>query len=55
VEPQVSVDQILDLERRYLYDYIQDNIFLGQSNPNCFLIKMFTYGFANGVDIVRHM
>jgi hypothetical protein len=36
-----SIDQILDLKRRYLYDYIQDNIFLGQSNPNSFLIKMF--------------
>jgi len=36
-----SIDQILDLKRRYLYDYIQDNIFLGQSNLNSFLIKMF--------------
>ncbi len=39
----------------YLYDYIQDNIFLGQTNPNKLLIKMFTYGITNGVDIVRHM
>ncbi len=49
------IDQILDLKRWCLYDYIQDNIFLSQGSPNSFLIKMYTYDIANGIDIVRHM
>ncbi len=49
------IDQILDLKRWCLYDYIQDNIFLGQGSPNSFLIKMYTYDIANGIDILRHM
>ncbi len=32
-----SIDQILDLKRRCLYDYIQNIVFLGQGSPENFL------------------
>ncbi len=50
-----SIDQILDLKKWSLYDYIQDNIFPSQSSLKSFLFKMFIYGLTIGVDIARHM
>ncbi len=50
-----SIDEILDLKKWSLYDYIQDNIFPSQSSLKKFLFKMFIYGPNIGVDIVRHM
>ncbi len=49
------IDQILDLKKWALYDYIQDNIFPSQSSLKSFLFKMSIYGRIIGVDIVRHM
>ncbi len=49
------IDQILDLKKWSLYDYIQDNIFRSQSSLKSFLFKMSIYGPIIGVDIVKHM
>ncbi len=51
-----SIDQILDLKRQCLYDYIQNIIFLGQGNPKNFLnSRCLLYGPANVIDTMRRM
>jgi len=49
------LDNILQLKRNCPYDYIQDNVFLGQGQSNVFLFKMSTKSEGNGVDLVAHM
>jgi hypothetical protein len=49
------IDSILELKRKLCYNYIQDNVFLGQNVPKVYLFKMSTHGLASGVDIVMCM
>jgi hypothetical protein len=49
------LDNILELKKHCPYDYIQDNVFLGQGFPKFYLFKMFTKGERHGVDLVAHI
>jgi hypothetical protein len=49
------INNILELKRRLCYNYVQDNVSLGQGVPKVYLFKMSTHGLASGVDIVMHM
>ncbi len=49
------LDNILQLKRHCLYDYIQDNVFLRQGQSKVFLKKMSIEGEGCGVDLVACM
>ncbi len=46
------LDNILELKRDILYDYIQDNVFPSQGLSEIYIFKMSTKGKGNGVDLV---
>ena len=49
------IDNIIELKRRSLYDYIQDSSFPGQGSSKAYLFKMSTAGGGSGVDLVKRM
>jgi len=47
------IDNILELKRKNKYDYIQENVFLGQGSFKVYFFKMSTFRPTSGVDLVR--
>lgn len=49
------MDNIMDLKKKSMYDYIQDNVFPGQGARKVFMFKMSTKGEGSGVSLVKRM
>jgi hypothetical protein len=52
-ESKVSIDWTQELKRWCHFDYIQDNILVGQGNLKNFLFKMSTYGLTNDINTMK--
>lgn len=52
-ESKGSIDWTQELKRWCHFDYIQDNILVGQGNLKNFLFKMSTYGLTNDINTMK--
>lgn len=52
-ESKGSIDRTQELKRRCHFDYIQDNILVGQGNLKSLLFKMSTYDLTNDINTMK--
>jgi hypothetical protein len=50
-----SIDRTQELKRQCHFDYIQDNILVGQGNLKSFLFKMSMDGLINDINTMKCM